>query len=84
MLDADGKMKRIEVVAFLEPPEYQPSERWYDQFAGKKLEQNLRLSGEIHPVTGATLTAKATTEAVRRVLAIDQMLLQKEAEAKQP
>jgi hypothetical protein len=80
MLDADGKVKRIEVVAFLEPPEYQPSERWYDQFAGKKLEQGLRLSGEIHPVTGATLTAKATTEAVRRILAIDQMLLQKEEE----
>lgn len=84
MLDADGKVKRIEVVAFLEPPEYQPSGRWYEQFTGKKLEPGLRLSGEIHPVTGATLTAKATTEAVRRILAIDRMFLQKELEKKQP
>lgn len=78
ILEPDGKVKRVEVVAFLEPPEYQPNRKWYEQFEGKELKRELQLKREIHPVTGASLTAKATTEAVRRVLAIDRILRQKE------
>jgi len=79
ILDPDGRVKRVEVVAFLEPPEYQPNRRWYEQFDGKDLAPELQLKRQIHPVTGASLTAKATTEAVRRVLAIDRILRQKKA-----
>lgn len=78
LLNADGTVKRTEVVAFEEPPEYQPSQKWYDQFQGKALGSGLSLTGQIHPVTGASLTAKATVEAVRRALAIDQLLEQKQ------
>ncbi len=78
ILGTDGKVKRIEVVAFLEPPDYLPSDRWYAQFEGKTLSQDLRLNRSIYPITGATLTARATTGAVRRVLAIDQVLQRKE------
>ncbi len=78
ILEPDGKVKRVEVVAFLEPPEYQPNRKWYEQFDGKDLSKELQLTRQIHPVTGASLTAKATTEAVRRVLAIDHILQQKE------
>jgi Na+-translocating ferredoxin:NAD+ oxidoreductase subunit G len=74
VLSDDGKIRRIEIVAFQEPPEYLPSEKWYEQFEGKALDQELRLKKEIHPVTGATLTAQASTDASRRVLAIDQIL----------
>jgi Na+-translocating ferredoxin:NAD+ oxidoreductase RnfG subunit len=74
MLNADGTLKRVEVVAFLEPPEYKPSERWYKQFEGKSQTSKFRLNSDIHAVTGATLTGKATTEAVRRVIAIDTLL----------
>jgi Na+-translocating ferredoxin:NAD+ oxidoreductase RnfG subunit len=74
LLNTDGTIKRIEVVAFLEPPEYMAMERWYDQFKGKTLTDDLRLNRSIRGITGATLTARATTEAVRRVLAIDQVL----------
>jgi len=79
ILDPDGKVRRVEVVAFLEPPEYQPNRKWYEQFEGKDLNKELQLKRQIHPVTGASLTARATTEAVRRVLAIDRILQQKEA-----
>ena len=79
ILDPDGRVKRVEVVAFLEPPEYQPNRKWYEQFEGKELNKELQLKRQIHPVTGASLTARATTEAVRRVLAIDQILQQDEA-----
>jgi Na+-translocating ferredoxin:NAD+ oxidoreductase RnfG subunit len=74
VLSDDGKIRRIEIVAFQEPPEYLPSEKWYEQFEGKSLDPELRLKKEIHPVTGATLTAQASTDASRRVLAIDQVL----------
>jgi FMN-binding protein len=74
VLSDDGKIRRIEVVAFQEPPEYLPSEKWYEQFGGKSLDPDLRLKKEIHPVTGASLTAQASTDASRRVLAIDQIL----------
>jgi Na+-translocating ferredoxin:NAD+ oxidoreductase RnfG subunit len=77
MLNPDGTLRRVEVVAFLEPPEYMPSERWYEQFEGKAFGENLKLERGIHAVTGATLTAKATTEAVRRVMAIDALLQRK-------
>jgi len=74
ILNPDGTLKRVEVVAFLEPPEYMPSERWYRQFDARQLNDNLRLERDIHAVTGATLTAKATTDAVRRVMSIDALV----------
>lgn len=67
---ADGRVARVEVVVFREPVEYMPREGWYRQFDGGALDDELALKRGIRPVTGATLTARATTEAVRRVLAI--------------
>ena len=73
-LDAGGKVKRVEVTAFLEPPEYRAGDAWYGQFRDRALESDLQLNRAIRPVAGATLTATATTRAVRRVLALDQVL----------
>lgn len=70
VLGADGAVRRVEVVTFREPLEYMPREGWYGQYEGQRLDEDLALKREIRPVTGATLTARATTEAVRRVLAI--------------
>ena len=73
-LEGDGTVKRVEVTAFLEPPEYMASALWYAQFEGEALTEDLYLNRAIRPVAGATLTGKATEEAVRRVLAIDAVL----------
>jgi electron transport complex protein RnfG len=73
-LDETGKVKRVEVTAFLEPPEYQANSAWYGQFRDRTLTPDLNLNRAIRPIAGATLTATATTQAVRRVLAIDQVL----------
>ena len=64
------RVKRIELLAFAEPAEYIPRPKWYAQFVGKELDDELRLQRGIKGVTGATLTARATTQAVRRVLAV--------------
>ncbi len=74
VVDPEGRVQRIELLAFAEPPDYIPRAGWYRQFEREGLGENLQLQRGIRPVTGATLTARATTEAVRRVLAIHRVL----------
>ena len=71
---ADGTVGRVEVLSFAEPPDYLPREAWYRQFDDRPLDAELELRHAIRPVTGATLTARVTTDAVRRVLAIHRVL----------
>lgn len=73
-LDANGLVKRVEVTAFQEPPEYNLSERWYDQYSKKGIRDDLRLEQGIRPITGATLTSISASQAIRRALAIDKVL----------
>jgi hypothetical protein len=74
VIDPQGKVRRLEVLSFAEPVDYLPPARWYGQFAGQALGDDLALGRHIRNVTGASLTARATTEAVRRVLALHQVL----------
>lgn len=74
VVDRQGRVGRIEVISFREPEDYLPRGAWYEQFHGKALDPDLQLKRDIRPVTGATLTARATTDAVRRVLALHQIL----------
>jgi FMN-binding protein len=69
-----GAIARIEVLSFSEPEEYLPREHWYAQFPGKVLDGELAMRRGVRPVSGATLTARATTDAARRVLALHQVL----------
>lgn len=73
-LDQNGAVKRIDVTAFMEPQEYESPESWRGQYRGKVLTDDLSLQRAIRPIAGATLTAVAVNEAVRRVLGIDQVL----------
>ncbi|HEX6901472.1 MAG TPA: FMN-binding protein [Thermoanaerobaculia bacterium] len=74
VVDHQGKVARVEVISFREPEDYLPRGVWYEQFRGKALGPDLQLKRDIRPVTGATLTARATTDAVRRVLALHQVV----------
>jgi hypothetical protein len=49
-------------------------EAWAKQFQGKSLDPQLSLKGAIRPLSGATLTAHAMTDAARRGLALYQVL----------
>ena len=73
-LDAAGRVRRIDVTAFLEPIEYAPPEPWLKQYEARGLTDDLALNRAIRPIAGATLTARAVTSAVRRILAIDAVL----------
>jgi hypothetical protein len=74
VVSADGTLERVEVLAFREPEDYIPRATWYAQFEGERLDEELSLRRGIRGVTGATLTARATTDAVRRVLALHRVL----------
>lgn len=63
-------VQRIEVLKFAEPPEYELPAHWLQQFDGKDLGEELSLKGRIVNMTGATLSSRAATRAVRRVLAL--------------
>lgn len=73
-LDAHGSVMRIDVTAFLEPAEYRAPEPWLRQYRGRALDDGLGVNRAIRPIAGATLTARAANNAVRRVLAIDEIL----------
>jgi electron transport complex protein RnfG len=73
-LDAAGRVRRIDVTAFLEPREFQAPEAWLRQYRDRALQDDLAVNRAIRPIAGATLTARAVNEAVRRVLAIDELL----------
>jgi hypothetical protein len=77
-IDADGEIRRVEAVVFREPLDYLPPDRWYRQYDGRPLDDDLELKRAIRPITGATLTAVATTVAVRRALAAHQVLAEGE------
>lgn len=75
VIGPDGKLLRLRVIAFHEPPEYLPPERWLSQFEGKRAGDPLRLEREVHGIAGATLSSQAVTGAVRRALALQAVLV---------
>jgi len=75
IINKKGELEVAEVIAFKEPPEYKADERWLSLFKGKSLEKDkITLRGDIPNITGATLTARAITRSVRKVLALWQVV----------
>lgn len=78
VLTPDGVVRSVRVLAFHEPLDYLPTDRWYAQFEGKTREDRMRVGGDIHGVVGATLSAQAASDGVRRMLAYFEVLLKAE------
>jgi hypothetical protein len=77
-----GSIQKLFVLAFYEPEEYLPAERWLRQFDQKALNPDLQLRRDIYGIAGATLTSRAVTSGVRKVLAFFQVLFQEGKENK--
>jgi hypothetical protein len=74
VVDPAGRASRIEVLDFDEPPDYLPKKGWLAQLLGRELDDELRVKRGIRPITGASLSSKAATDAVRRVLALHRVI----------
>lgn len=75
VLTPEGKVSKVVVLAFHEPPEYLPGERWLAQFSGKDLSAKLAPGKDVHGIFGSTLSTQATSGAVRKVLGLYQILI---------
>lgn len=67
-LERDGSVRRVEILAFFEPPDYLAPERWLARFSGRHERTRLVPGGDIPNVAGATLTSRAVSESVRLAL----------------
>lgn len=74
VVNPDGRIKLAEILAFYEPTEYQPSDRWLQQFSGLSLSSELRIGGQIHALSGATLSAHSVARQLRKTLAMAQLI----------
>ena len=74
IVSAGGVIERVDILSFDEPTEYLPRPGWTGQFAGRGLDEKLSTRQGIHPISGATLSARAIVSACRRVLALRQVL----------
>lgn len=63
MLDPQGGLLAVEIIAFNEPKEYLPSQRWLQQFHDRRAEQ-------IDAISGATLSANSVMRCVKLSQAI--------------
>lgn len=80
VINPEGRIERIEILAFYEPEEYLPPKKWLELFKGKYLNNQLWVKRDIHAITGATLTAEGITREVRKILAVfDVMVFKKES-----
>ncbi|MEX0827916.1 MAG: FMN-binding protein [Haliea sp.] len=75
VLTPEGRVRTTLVLAFYEPLEYAPAERWLGQFRDQKLSPDLWVGREIAGIAGSTLTAQAIIQGVRKVLALFQILI---------
>lgn len=75
VIEPDGRLRMALVLQFGEPPDYLPRDGWLKTLEGKPLDDELWPGRGVRRVTGATLTVQALTEAVRRSLAIDAIVV---------
>jgi Na+-translocating ferredoxin:NAD+ oxidoreductase RnfG subunit len=77
-LEADGKVRQIEILDYRETYGYQiRNPQWRAQFVGKTLADPVKLETDIQNISGATLSCRHVTEGVKRILATYERVLRK-------
>jgi len=75
-LNADGSVKRIEVMEYRETYGGEiRNENWRAQFVGKTSNSALKLDADIKNISGATLSCRHVTDGVKRLLAFYEVAL---------
>ena len=79
-LDLNGQVTRVEMMVFREVRGWEARERQFvSQFQGKKFGDSFGVGNNIKHITGATLSCRHVTDGVRRILATDALLREREA-----
>jgi hypothetical protein len=75
-LTPTGSIVAIDILSFDEPQDYRVTARWLEQFRGRDAAAAPRLPSTIRSLSGATLSARAVTDAARRILALHRLFVQ--------
>lgn len=71
VINPDGTLRHSEILAFFEPGDYMPGEKWIDLFAGKSVRRDrMKAGADVPNITGATISADSFSRAARRILAV--------------
>lgn len=83
-LTPDGHVSGIEILVYRETYGFQVRDAaWRDHFKGKTLSDPFKLDKDIPNITGATLSCRNVTGGVKRLLALQQVALTHEQQARQ-
>jgi len=74
VLTPEGELRNITTLAFHEPPEYQPPERWFEQLY-KRAIADMDFNKGVDGIAGATLSTRAAITSVRKVMGIHQVMI---------
>ncbi|MFI3157922.1 MAG: FMN-binding protein [Methylococcaceae bacterium] len=77
VLTADGELRNVYTLAFHEPPEYQPPERWFEQLYKRPLAE-MDFNKGVDGISGATLSTRAAVSSVRKVMAFYQVMVKEQ------
>lgn len=70
-LDTEGKVRDVDVMIYRESIGGEiKGRRFLDQFHGRDASSPLKLGKDVDSITGATLSARATTRAVRKAIVL--------------
>ncbi len=75
-INADGTIKGIEIMEYVESYGYEVGEAsWRNQFVGKTADATLKLNKDIRNIAGATLSCKHLTDGVKRLMVMYDLAL---------
>jgi len=77
VLTPDGELRNVYTLAFHEPPEYQPPERWFEQLHKRPL-ADMDFNKGVDGIAGATLSTRSALASIRKVMAIYQVMVKKQ------
>lgn len=75
-LNADGSIKQIEIMEYVESYGYEVGEAsWRNQFVGKTAAATLKLGQDIRNIAGATLSCRHLTDGIKRLMVMYDLAL---------
>jgi Na+-translocating ferredoxin:NAD+ oxidoreductase RnfG subunit len=74
VLTPNGELRNVYTLAFHEPPEYQPPERWFEQLYKRPLAE-MDFNKGVDGISGATLSTRSALSSIRKVMSIYEVMV---------
>ena len=81
LMSPKGVVEDVYVLAFYEPPDYLPTDKWLEQFEGESSPEQFNPGREVAGILGSTLSVHAITFGVKRALALYELFFRDQAAA---